>query len=192
MKVWTIDAPRVKLHQKPQHAPIMFEETLNELMKKAVTQLGVDPDYHNVHLKQDQLVIYHSEIREKSYTHKFGNNRPAGTNNYYLKKSLSQMPFIYFYVFVIPDVFGVLMLQIPVEGGHCGGDLVVIHEQGETRIDRSHDNGRKFHLSASFIDSAHQISPVTDGWSLFLTYYLTWEKSLVVSPHLMDLPASRH
>ena len=174
----------MKLHNKPLIAPIEFEKTFNELMKKAVTQLGIDPDYHNVHFKQDQLVIYHSG-REKSYTHKFDSKKPAGTD-IYLSKNLINAFYLLF--FVIPDAFGVLMLQIPVEGGHCGGDLVVIHEQGETRLDRSHDNGRKFYLSASFIDCAHQISPVTDGWSLFLTYYLTWEKSLVISPHRMDLP----
>lgn len=84
--------------------------------------------------------------------------------------------------------FAVLMFQIPVEGGHLGGDLFVRHSLGDTKLDRSQDNGQKFYLSTSFIDCAHEISPVTEGWSLTLTYYLAWSKPLLIAPHGIDLP----
>ena len=80
------------------------------------------------------------------------------------------------------------MLQIPVEGGHRGGDLTVKHDNGDTKLDRSHENGQKFYLSASFIDCAHTFSPVTKGWSVSLTYYLTWKHPLLPSPHRTNLP----
>ena len=59
-----------------------------------------------------------------------------------------------------------MMLQIPVEGGHRGGDLSVTHEQEEMKIERSQHSDKRFYLSASFIvDSPHAISPVREGWT---------------------------
>ena len=80
------------------------------------------------------------------------------------------------------------MLQVPVEGGHQGCDLIIRHEQEDTKLDRSQENGRKFYLSASFIDCPHQVTPVTEGWSVALTFYLVWEKPFVVYPHGMNFP----
>ena len=80
------------------------------------------------------------------------------------------------------------MLQIPVEGGHHGGDLSIHHKLGTTKLDRSQDNEHKFYLSASFIDSEHEFSPLTEGSSLVFIHYLVWKNPLVVSPHHMDLP----
>ena len=79
------------------------------------------------------------------------------------------------------------MLQIPVEGGHRGGDLTVRHKQVDITVDRSQENDKKFYLSASFTDCVHEIAPVVEGWSAVLTYHLTWENPLVVTPHGMKL-----
>jgi len=81
------------------------------------------------------------------------------------------------------------MLQIPVEGGHCGGDLTIRSKFGVTKLDRSRENGKKFYMSASFLDCVHEISPVTERYSLALTYHLIWKNPLVVTPHRLDLPA---
>ena len=87
------------------------------------------------------------------------------------------------------DAFALMMLQIPVEGGHKGGDLSVTHEQEEMKIERSQHSDKRFYLSASFIvDSPHAISPVREGCSLFITYYLIWRKPLAVAHHGMSLP----
>ena len=64
------------------------------------------------------------------------------------------------------------MLQIPVEGGHRGADLTVRHGLETAQLDRSRDNGHLLYLSASFIDCAHEISPITEGCSVVLTYQL--------------------
>lgn len=55
------------------------------------------------------------------------------------------------------------MLQIPVEGGDCGGDLTIKHQHGDIKVDQ---NEQKFYLSASFIDCVREIAPVVKGWSV--------------------------
>ena len=80
------------------------------------------------------------------------------------------------------------MPQVPVKGGHRGCDLIVQHELGDNKLERSEKNGHKFFLSASFIDCVHLVTPVTEGWSVALSYYLVWEKPFIVSPHGMNLP----
>ena len=86
------------------------------------------------------------------------------------------------------DAFGVLRLQIPVEGGHRGGDLTVRSKFGVAKLESSQDNDSKYYLSASFIDCTHELSPLTEGCSLVLIYYLVWKKPLIVAPHRMNLP----
>ena len=71
-----------------------------------------------------------------------------------------------------------MMIQIPVEGGHSGGDLKVRHEHGDTKLDRSQENGQKLYLSASFIDCVHTFSSITEGWSVVLIYFLLHRRRL--------------
>ena len=81
------------------------------------------------------------------------------------------------------------MLQIPVEGGHGGGDLIVRHGLEDIELERSCDNGHIFYLSASFIDCPHEISPLTNGSSLVLTYHLIWnDDTSVAVPRGMSFP----
>ena len=81
-----------------------------------------------------------------------------------------------------------MMVQIPVEGGHRGGDLIVRHQQSDTKIDRSQENHLKFYFSTTFIDCIHEVTPITEGWSVVMTYYLVWKKPLVVALHGINLP----
>ena len=80
------------------------------------------------------------------------------------------------------------MLQIPVEGGHKGADLIVRHELGDTKCDRQQDNDQKFYLSMSYLDSTHEISSVTEGWSLMMTFQLKWKKPVQVPAKNSSLP----
>ena len=80
------------------------------------------------------------------------------------------------------------MIQVPVEGGHCGGDLTIRLKQKETKPDFSQENSQKFYLSASFIDCDHKVAPITEGWSVILSYYLVMKKPIIVSPRGMNLP----
>ena len=79
--------------------------------------------------------------------------------------------------------------MLPVEDGHSGGELVVRNGLEVTKLDRSQDNGSTFYLSTSFIDCEHEISPVTKGWSVVLTYQLIWKENLVATPNGMHCPA---
>ena len=79
------------------------------------------------------------------------------------------------------------MIHIPVEGGCTGGGLTVRHKKGDTSLPFQ-SNGQDFFFSVSFIDCQHKIAPITEGWSVVLSYYLTWENPLVVAPHKMNLP----
>ena len=83
-----------------------------------------------------------------------------------------------------------MILQIPVDGGHRGGDLTVRHELGSTRLNRQEDNGRAFYLSISYLDCQHEFSPVTEGWSLAMTFLLKWKKPVmaVKLPPKQSLP----
>jgi hypothetical protein len=80
MKVWSIETFRVCL--SPQLEFIyQFEEALNTLMRSAVINLGLDPLYHNVQLRQQQLLIFEggkAGAGGKPYTLNFDNIKPAG------------------------------------------------------------------------------------------------------------------
>ena len=84
--------------------------------------------------------------------------------------------------------FAVLILQIPVVCGHHGGDLTVRHEVGSTTFDRQEDSSRAFYLSISYLDNQHEFSPVTEGWSLAMTFKLKWKKPVQVPSTFQSLP----
>ena len=72
-------------------------------------------------------------------------------------------------------MFGTMILQIPVNGGHQGGHLVLEHS-GKTKK-FSFDNGsdQKFFLTAFYADCEHQLEQVTQGWRLTLVFNLVWK-----------------
>ena len=76
------------------------------------------------------------------------------------------------------------MLQIPVEGGHVGGELTVRHPQRDTKLDHSLNSDRKFFLSSYFLDCSHEISPITEGRSLILQCQLVWRKPIDLIPNM--------
>ena len=82
-------------------------------------------------------------------------------------------------IFLKTDTFAVMILQIPVEGGHQGAELTVRHELGSLKIDRKKDNDRKLHLSTSYSQCSHEISAVTEGWSLAMTFLLKWNNPIL-------------
>ena len=77
-----------------------------------------------------------------------------------------------------------MMLQIPVEGGHCGGELTVRHHLNDITFDRSQNSHRKFFISSSFIDCPHEVAPLTGGWSLVLSFHLVWKMPLPLNPKI--------
>ena len=91
--------------------------------------------------------------------------------------------------FLFLDAFGILLLQIPVEGGHKGAELTVRHELGFRKLNRAVNNGSLFYISASFFCCTHEISPITEGWSMAMSFHLKWDKPMNFNPRNSNLPA---
>jgi hypothetical protein len=77
-------------------------------------------------------------------------------------------------------MFGSMILQIPVQGGYKGGNLVV--ENGGVAKKFSYDIGshQKFFLTVYQLDCEHQLELVTQGWQLNLVFNLVWKHHMPI------------
>jgi len=160
-------------------------------MQNALIQLGLELKFQaGVAIESHKLFIFGLGTGEP-YTHKF--EMKPGTlirdANLYKDSRCIELYVLLLCCYHVKGAFGMLMLQIPVEGGHRGADLTVRHGLETAQLDRSRDNGHLLYLSASFIDCAHEISPITEGCSVVLTYQLVWNtETRVKVPHGISFP----
>lgn len=147
-------------------------------MKEAVRKLGIDPEFHDVSAEPHQLIIIDQGA---PYIHTF--DTQPGMMQMILLHLQSFLKIYCEWVFIsFLGVFGCMILQIPVEGGHRGGELTVFHQLGSNIIECQDNNGKTFFLSVSFIDCQHEISAVTDGWSLMMAFNLKWKNPIKMPP----------
>ena len=81
-----------------------------------------------------------------------------------------------------------MIVQIPVKNGYDGGSLRVSH-RGETRIfDHSSSSNQLFYSTIFYSGCQYELSEVTRGWRLVLSFklYWKWNRSL-----FMPLPAEK-
>ena len=79
-----------------------------------------------------------------------------------------------------------MTLQLPVEGGHEGGRVVVRHRSDEHLFDSSASSSSHFYLTASYSDCGLEFEEVTVGWRLAIVIGLTPEFPVV--PVVAPLP----
>jgi len=73
--------------------------------------------------------------------------------------------------------FGTAILQVPVEGGHDGGNLNVVYE-GRKKTFESHERSdAMFYLTAFYDSCEHFIEPISRGCKLVLVYDLLWSNA---------------
>ena len=72
-----------------------------------------------------------------------------------------------------------MTLQLPVEGGHEGGRVVVRHRSDEHLFDSSASSSSHFYLTASYSDCGLEFEEVTVGWRLAIVIGLTPEFPVV-------------
>jgi hypothetical protein len=72
-----------------------------------------------------------------------------------------------------------MILQIPVQGGHKGGTIVLEHGGQTKQFPFDIGSGEKFSLVAFYDDCEHQLEQVTEGWRLTLVFNLVWKDGVV-------------
>ena len=81
-----------------------------------------------------------------------------------------------------------MILQIPVQGGHRGGHLVLEHSGKEKRFPFDVNSDKNFFLTAFYADCQHQLEEITLGWRLTLVFNLVWKNRLLSSKLPVDFP----
>jgi hypothetical protein len=78
--------------------------------------------------------------------------------------------------------FGTAILQLPVNGGHDGGNFNLEYKGRKATYEDQVDSHKLSSLS-SFYDSCHYVTkPITRGWKLTLVFNLVWTNSTIVMP----------
>ena len=67
-----------------------------------------------------------------------------------------------------------MILCIPVENGHTGGQIKVKSNTRCATFDTSVKSNRKFHLIALYNGYEHEIETVASGWMVALSVNLVW------------------
>lgn len=74
-----------------------------------------------------------------------------------------------------PGMFGTYLLQLPVEGGHEGGQLCVRHRGEEVVVDTStQSSSAAFQEVMFYADCEHELKVVTGGRRCVLAFNLNW------------------
>jgi hypothetical protein len=71
-----------------------------------------------------------------------------------------------------PGMFGTLVVQLPVAGGHTGAGLRVTHRGAEREVDFESGSDGFFITAAFYADCEHELLPVTTGRRVCLVYSL--------------------
>ena len=82
-----------------------------------------------------------------------------------------------------PRQFGSLVIQLP--SMHSGGALIVKHADQSWTHDFGVSTGMsqfKCHYAAHYADVEHQVSPVTSGYRVLITYNMVWTRDDLPTP----------
>jgi len=73
------------------------------------------------------------------------------------------------------------------KGVNVGGHMIVRSQLGSKKLERKEENGLAFYFTASFLDCAHELSAILEGWSLAMVFFLKWQTPIQVAPQLSSL-----
>ena len=90
------------------------------------------------------------------------------------------------HVFLTQGTIGTVILQLPVEGGHKGGRVVVEYKGKRKIIDTDQGSDKNFYLSSFYNCCDHFVEPVTEGYKLTLVFNLVWRNLKAEKPD--DVP----
>ena len=85
-------------------------------------------------------------------------------------------------------MFGTMILQVPIKGGHQGGSLVVEHCGKVKRFAFDAKSDQNYFLTAFYADCQHQLEEITHGWRLTLVFNLVWKNRILPSKLPVDVP----
>ncbi|EFX70676.1 hypothetical protein DAPPUDRAFT_256738 [Daphnia pulex] len=88
--------------------------------------------------------------------------------------------------------FGTIILQIPVENGHEGGELQVESQMIRNSpletltLDLSSGSDQSFYVNFLNVNCVHEMKPLTRGWRIELAYNILWkpEVATLVLPNI--------
>ena len=75
------------------------------------------------------------------------------------------------------EVLGLVLIQIPVEGGHEGGRLRVQNDDQRKVIDNHIDSDSTLYMTVILDRCHHRMEPLTRGSSLVFEFHLKWRNS---------------
>jgi hypothetical protein len=91
-------------------------------------------------------------------------------------------------LFSVIGMFGTMVLQIPVQGGYEGGNLIVEHGDAKKMFPFDVGSSEKFFLVAFFTNCELQLEPVTQGWRLTMVFHLVWKNGMPPVRNPTDVP----
>lgn len=88
-------------------------------------------------------------------------------------------------------MFGTLAVQLPVAGGHAGGDLVVSHGGESFTFRYAEQADSAFRFAAFYADCTHELKPITAGNRVVLLYNLV-RTTPGATPKPVDITPTLH
>lgn len=92
-------------------------------------------------------------------------------------------------MFLDENVVGSVFVQVPVEGGHDGGNLHVKYHGERKRIDNHVESNIKFYSTVILDRCEYWMEPLTRGSNLILVYNLKWKSTNKNNEMPHDVPA---
>ena len=91
------------------------------------------------------------------------------------------------YITIIPVLghFGTIILQIPVEDGHRGGELEIAQNgrrKNALKRDLSLNSDRRFRVTFLNVDCEHRMEPILCGWRIELEFHLWMPRQTSLRP----------
>ncbi len=86
-------------------------------------------------------------------------------------------------------MFGIIILHIPVIGGHRGGCLKITNPGGKQSFNHGRaSDDENFHLTTFLMDSEVELEPVTEGTCAMLFFHLIWKEATASADSPLDFP----
>jgi hypothetical protein len=124
--------------------------------------------------KFDKLMLF--EV-DGQYTHTSDSGKDFG------KTDISYFVMIdYTHTLTMIGTFGTAILQLPVNGGHDGGNFHVEYKGRKATYEDQVDSHKLSSLSSFYDSCQYVMKPITRGWKLTLVFNLVWTNSTIVMP----------
>lgn len=129
--------------------PAFFQSSVHKLARSSLTEfLGVDADAMGIRVNLYKLLVYQ-------------------VGGHFLRHCDTEKE---------PGMFGTYLLQLPVEGGHTGGELIFTHASRRKVFPTETESNHAIQETLFYADCEHELRPITSGWRCVLAFNLTWRR----------------